>query len=65
MLYVGLGIIYLFLLVFLGFRTFKGRRWILFGVGFVFPVLWIIGGVLPPRGMSRVDEMYAKREGSA
>ena len=30
MLYVGLGIIYLFLMVFLGVRTVKNGHWILF-----------------------------------
>jgi hypothetical protein len=63
-LYVGLGIIYVFLLVFLGVRTAKNRRWVLFVLGFVFPVLWIIGGVLTPKGMSRVDAIYAQRDRS-
>ena len=62
MLYVGLGIIYVFLLLFLGVRTFQNRRWVLFGLGFLLPVLWIIGGVLPPKGMSRVDAAYARRD---
>ena len=64
MLYVGLGIIYVFLLIFLGVKCFRNRRWILFALGFLFPVLWIIGGVLPPKGLSRVDAAYAKRDGS-
>ena len=62
MLYVSLGIIYLLLLLVLGLKTFRNRRWVLFGVGFVFPITWIIGGVLPPRGMSKVDGIYAERE---
>ncbi len=65
MLYVGLGIIYVFLLVFLGIKTIKNGRWIMFIVGFVFPLLWIIGGVLPPKGMSRVDSLYEQRERSS
>jgi hypothetical protein len=64
LLYVGLGIIYLFLLVFLGVRTIKNGRWILFILGFFVPLLWIIGGVLPPKGMSRVDSLYEQRERS-
>jgi len=65
LLYVGLGIIYVFLLVFLGIKTIKNGRWIMFIVGFLFPLLWIIGGVLPPKGMSRVDSLYEQRERSS
>ncbi len=64
MLYVGLGIIYLFLLVFLGVKTIRNGRWVLFILGLFVPLLWIIGGILPPKGMSRVDEAYAQREQS-
>lgn len=62
MLYVGLGIIYVFLLVFLGVKTIRNGRWILFIAGFFIPLLWIVGGILPPKGMSRVDEAYARRD---
>lgn len=62
MLYVGLGIIYVFLLVFLGVKTIRNGRWVLFILGFFIPLLWIIGGILPPKGMSRVDEAYARRD---
>ena len=48
MLYVGLGIIYLFLLVFLGFRSVKNGHWIMFILGFFFPLFWIIGGLMAP-----------------
>lgn len=65
MLYVGLGIIYIFLLVFLGVKCFRNRRWALFVLGFLFPLFWIIGGVLPPKGMSRVDSLYEQRDRSA
>ncbi len=61
MLYVGLGIIYLFLMVFLGVKTAKNGRWVLFIIGFIFPLLWIIGGVIPPKGMSRVDAANAQK----
>ncbi len=60
--YVALGIIYVFLLVFLGVKTFKSGRWILFVLGFFIPLLWILGGVLPPKGMSRVDSLYEQRD---
>ena len=62
MLYVGLGIIYIFLLIFLGVRTIKNGHWILFVIGFFIPIVWIVGGMLPPKGMSRMDEMYAKHD---
>jgi|SRR5580700_816131 hypothetical protein len=65
LLYVGLGIIYVFLLLFLGVKTIKNGHWILFIIGFVIPLVWIIGGILPPKGMSRVDELYARRDRAA
>ena len=65
MLYVGLAILYVFLLVFFGVKTIRNRHWILFAIGIILPVLWIIGGVLPPKGMSRVDSLYEQRERSA
>ena len=60
--YVALGIIYIFLLVFLGVKTAKNGRWVLFVLGIFIPLLWIIGGVLPPRGKSRMDALYEQRE---
>ncbi len=62
MLYVGLGIVYLFLLLFLGVRTFQHRHFVLFIVGFFVPLVWIAGAMMPPKGMSRVDELYARRD---
>jgi hypothetical protein len=61
-LYVGLGIIYVFLLLYLGVKTIKNGHWILFIIGFFIPLVWIIGGMIPPKGMSRMDEIYAKRD---
>ena len=62
MLYVGLGIIYVFLLLYLGVKTIKNGHWIMFIIGFFIPLVWIIGGMIPPKGMSRMDELYAKRD---
>jgi hypothetical protein len=62
LLYVGLGIIYIFLLLYLGVKTIKNGHWILFIIGFFIPLVWIIGGMIPPKGMSRMDELYAKRD---
>lgn len=61
LLFVGLGILYFVLLVVLGVRTFQNKHYFLFAFGFVIPVIWIVGAMLPPKGMSRVDEMYARR----
>lgn len=60
--YVALGIVYLALLVVLGVKTARNGRWVLFVLGFLLPLLWIVGGVLPPRGMSRVDALYRDRD---
>jgi len=65
LIYVGLGILYVALLVVLGVKTARSRRWVLFVLGFLFPILWIIGAVLPPRGMTRVDALYEQRDRSS
>jgi len=62
LLYVGFGILYLFLLLFLGVRTFQHKHLVLFILGFFIPLLWIAGAMIPPKGMSRVDELYARRD---
>jgi len=63
--WIGIGvagfIIYLVLLVFFGVKTMRNGHWILFILGFFFFPLWIIGGMVPPKGMSRVDAMYAEK----
>jgi hypothetical protein len=64
LLFVGLGFVYIVLLVVLGIRTFKNKHYVLFGLGFIIPVLWIIGAMLPPKGMSHVDALYAQRDES-
>ena len=64
-MWIGIGvagfIIYLVLLVFFGVKTMRNGHWILFILGFFFFPLWIIGGMVPPKGMSRVDAMYAEK----
>jgi hypothetical protein len=44
-----LGCIYLVLLFTLAVLSFRKGHWVLGLIGFVFPVLWIIGAVLPSR----------------
>jgi hypothetical protein len=62
LLYAGLGIIYVVLLVVLGVKTVRNGHWVLFIIGFFIPLVWIVGGMLAPTGMSRVDELYAGRD---
>jgi hypothetical protein len=61
LLFIGLGILYFVLLVVLGVRTFQNKHYVLFALGFFIPVIWIVGAMLPPKGMSHVDELYARR----
>ena len=44
-----LGIIYLVLLVVFAILCFRKGHWILGLIGFIIPLLWIIGAVLPNR----------------
>ena len=45
----GLGILYLVLIATLAVMTFRKGHWVLGLIGFIFPVLWLIGAVLPSR----------------
>jgi hypothetical protein len=45
----GLGILYLILLITAGVLTLRNRHIVLFIIGIVFPILWIIGAVMSPR----------------
>ncbi len=47
--YWGLGIIYLVLLLTLAVLSFRTGHWVLGLSGFIFPVLWLIGAILPPK----------------
>ena len=44
---IGLGILYLILLFTVAIMTFRKGHWILGLIGFFFPILWIIGAILP------------------
>jgi hypothetical protein len=63
--FAGIGvlgfIIYVFLLVYFGVRCFRNQHLVLFVLGFFFFPLWIIGGVIPPKGTSRIDAEYARK----
>ncbi len=47
--YIGLGIIYLILVFTLAVLSFRKGHWVLGLIGFLFPLLWLIGAVLPAR----------------
>ncbi len=46
---ITFGIIYLVLLFTLAIMTFRKGHWVLGLIGFIFPILWIIGALLPDR----------------
>jgi hypothetical protein len=46
---ITLSIIYVVLLVTLGIVTFRKGHWVLGLIGFLFPVLWLVGAILPGR----------------
>jgi len=43
------GIIYLVLICTICILTFRKGHWVLGLIGFVFPILWLIGAILPAR----------------
>jgi hypothetical protein len=47
--YVLLGAIYLVLMLVFAVLSFRKGHWVLGLIGFIFPILWIIGAVLPAR----------------
>jgi hypothetical protein len=46
---IGLGVIYLVLLFTVAVLTFRKGHWVLGLIGFIFPILWLIGAVLPDK----------------
>ncbi len=48
LLWILLVVIYVTLLVTLGVMTFRKGHFVLFWVGIIFPVLWIIGALMAP-----------------
>ena len=49
MLWVGLGILYFILLVTLGIMAIRKGHWVMFIIGIVFPLFWLIGALMPPK----------------
>jgi hypothetical protein len=48
-LYVLWVAIYLVLVVTLGVLSIRKGHWVMFLIGFFFPLFWLIGALLPPR----------------
>ena len=46
---ITLGIIYFVLLVVFAVLSFRKGHWVLGLIGFIFPILWFIGAILPSR----------------
>ena len=42
LLWLGLGVLYIILLVTLGITTFRKAHWVMGIIGFVFPLFWLI-----------------------
>jgi hypothetical protein len=47
-LWTLLIVLYIALFVSLGITTFRKGHQVLFWVGIIFPVLWIVGAIMPP-----------------
>lgn len=45
---IGFGLLYLVLIITLGVMTLRKGHWVMFIVGFFFPIFWLIGAVIPP-----------------
>jgi len=45
---IGAGILYLVLMVTLGVMTLRKGHWVMFLFGIIFPVMWLIGAMIPP-----------------
>jgi hypothetical protein len=48
-IYIGVGILYLILLITLGIICLRKGHWVMFIIGLFLPLFWLIGAVIPPR----------------
>jgi hypothetical protein len=46
--FFGAGAIYLVLLIVFGILTIRKGHWVMFIIGFFFPLFWLIGGIMRP-----------------
>ena len=47
--FVGLGVLYLILLLTLGILSIRKGHWVMFILGLFIPFFWVIGALMPPR----------------
>jgi hypothetical protein len=45
----GLAVLYLVLLFTVALMSFRKGHWVLGLIGFIFPILWFVGAILPSR----------------
>lgn len=43
-------LLWIVLFIWLGIRTLRRGHWVMFLVGIIFPLFWIIGALVPRRG---------------
>jgi hypothetical protein len=48
LLWIGLGVLYVILLVTLGITSLRKGHWVMFILGFAVPVFWLIGALIAP-----------------
>jgi hypothetical protein len=46
--YIGVGAIYLVLMITLGVLCLRKGHWVMFIIGLFFPLFWLIGAIIPP-----------------
>jgi hypothetical protein len=46
---VLVGAIYFVLMITLGIMTLRKGHWVMFIIGIIFPILWLVGAVMPAR----------------
>ena len=47
-MFIGLAILYFVLLITLGVLSLRKGHWVMFVLGIFFPLLWLIGAIIPP-----------------
>lgn len=45
---IGLGVLYVVLFIVLGITSIRKGHWIMFLIGIILPIFWIIGALMPP-----------------
>lgn len=46
---ISMAVLYLVLVLTIAVLTFRKGHWVLGLLGFIFPILWLIGAILPSR----------------